>query len=575
LVVGVAGAGKTHLIVRELSKFSHPIYSALIFSPEAHIDFPIWFERHLVSALLRPITGSGDPTSLHRLRRHLLAETATSFQKRLTDFLRKVDADRNVLAMQRSVDEAARQHSIGRVARGLYHFASNERYLSDLADEFAGSISIDAIPGSREFAAALLLLDGALTSQAANWLTSGAPPSVLGAWRVEPGTTPASRNTAAIITALLRRLGGCLIICFDQLERLAASEADGGALTKLLRSSIELLRQHSNFACIVAALPDVALQAMHALDDPERHRITSSPDTQNLPLLRPREVPSFLEPRFAHLAKVAPDTDGAVKLLRQFALWLGTQRIGAQPPRLILRAMEQFGRKCRYDDDGDPRAESFMQDVWTEAEGAFGQGPRLGQGTPAQPNPEVSEIDRVELEWQHFQARDVASRPYPEGTGQLGEYLDWALKNIVAYLFGVAAIHRVSRTEWKELCVIDFSVEFQGGDVSDRRVFLVDATNYAGRLVAQLTNVANHDTRSKKIVLRPYDPLPSGRTSRVTPVVDRIRRAGGSVLTLETAEAMSLVQAKKFRASVAEMAWRNWIASKVPYFQTIEQLVAQ
>jgi len=567
MLLGEPGAGKTHLIVRELSKFDEPVFAALVFGPDNHIEFKPWFDRQLVLALLKKRNGAR--SSLLALREKIIALTPRAMQQRIEKFSERLSEDRNFIAIQTAVNRAARHTSFGRIGKGLFYVASKERSLADLADELAQAAGIADISGSRDFCAALLLLEGPMQTHAANWLLDNSVPASLESWRQEALNAPTPRSIVTIVSTIIEKLGGCLVVCFDQLERLASGASDGSALGRLIKSAIQLLQAHSNIAVIVSALPDLYQQSLQYLDGAEKHRIGSS-EPQTLAPLKPVQIPKFVAPRLEYLSRDAAHVEG-VKLLDSFAGWMAQQRMLPPPPRLVLRALEMFGRKCRYDEDFNPYSTDSMSNVWAEATGGFSRTSASVVNTDSAILT-ISAVDEVEAEWQHFQARAPQANLLPLTTIDLVADVKWALESVAGYFHGVQEISGFTIVDAATKS-LDYLVQTRSCGSLSRRMYFADKDNYAKALRDQMAAIANEKGHAQKIVIRPYRALPAGPSSQITPISEAIRRSGGLTIDLSTDEAILIAQLKRFSSGIAKEKWPVWIQTKHAMLPSIERSV--
>lgn len=573
LLTGAAGAGKTHLVVSNLYRHEFPTYSVLIFSPQAHTDFPVWLNRQVCIELLKPAyKGSQATSALADIRSRLFARCGLELQQAIEFFLKRVDLNKKLLRFQQGVSSAADQHFIGRIAKQLVSIFSSSNHLAGLADEFAQAVGIAGRPGARDFCAALILLDSGMSGAAINWLTSGVPPTVLENWD-KPSEVP---NVLELVLAALQPIRGCLLICFDQLEGLAINPNTAGqveALTNLIRNTLDLLRKYPNVGCLLSALPEIADLAVNALPYPDQQRIKGqAPSPQNLSLLKLDQIPSFLKRRYEFLAS-RPSAGEAVKLISDFSNWISVQDQLPMPPRLLLNALERFGHESIVL-GLDVDLKTCYERIWMETVAAF----EPGQGAEGAIEVVLSNAEgtadprQVNLKWEHFMSQMPAADPLPENHSQTTNLISWALEHIGPHVFAVESIVGVQRLEWQESPAVSFEVKHSNGSRQSRIFVLAESPFQHGVLKAQLEKILSGATSATVIVGRTVNAFPGGKN--IPPLLSKLEVRGGAKLEFTKQELVYLSQLKRFRDSVSPEEWSAWIGGRTASMTPcIEKLV--
>ncbi len=368
----------------------------------------------------------------------------------------------------------------------------------------------------------------------------------------------------------LGTVDGGLVICFDQLERIAETPDEDGAvsaLSRLLRDAVALCEKHPNVSCIVSALPEVADAAVGALPGPDQQRIRGEqPFTQPLRALASDQVEPFFIPRFEYLAGQTNEP-AALLPIRSFARWITKEAPLGLSPRLLLHAMHRFGHHVRFS-ELEPNSVKLFDRAWNDAIAAFSQ---LSGGG----GDEIVEVgtDRLDALWQRVQVeapRQVVS------TSETADLVSWSLSRVAANFADVSTVEHVTAKCEDGIWVVRFVVRHANAQSSHRAIYLCDAKNYAGALVTQIetARIASARGQEKNFVFRPFGNFENGPSSMVRRKIEELRRVGGIACDLLPAEVLNMSQLRMLSLRVDQTAFNVWTQQQAALVPSLHRAVS-
>lgn len=541
-------------MVSEFGKYNHPTQCVLIYRPEAIRDFDAWLDRQLVTHLLR--NEASNPACNHALQQIAFDAVARAFP----DKSHRVNEAENVLT------HAAEQHFAGRIVKVLLEPFSNRRKMKSLAEELAMKLGIAGEVGANEFCVTLMLLaSGPMATDAVQVFTARRTPQSLHLYLSDDLVS--RWNLARLISATLRYLGGALVLFFDQLESLAVSDdAQPHALQGLLSSCIALTQRESNVACIIAALQEVANDAVPRLPGPDQQRIRLPPRPQDVELIRRANLVAFLGPRLAYLEQQG----GAhmVAPLRGFADWVQREaELNQLPPRFVLALMNSYGRLVGYAGRPSGSVQTFKE-AWENTVEQFDSGSHQSCAGGAAADSSLEEA------WTRLQAEYDPADFVVGSAMDAMRLLDWSLEHVAPAALGLSSAKLLVPEVRRGIATADLKIEGKNKRET-RALFILDQRNYRGELLNALKQVADERETLVKVVLRFRDKFPATGSSQLLPPLNAIKSRGGIVGDLLEPELLLLSQLQQMHANADEGQFAAWLRGKVLALPGLKACVRQ
>lgn len=529
------------------------------------MTFDDWLDQQIVQSLLstRPYEGNHE-TSLHQIAKALI-ETSLTHEEASHLF----EVTNGVVgAVAPKVFRAAGELSALRAIRHLMTDMSFEAYLSKFAAKMASNLGLTAQNGSREFCAALLLLQTEFRTEAADWLLTKAIPPELPAWPRQGAPEFAVRH---LLPRCLAKIQGGLILCFDQLEALYANSGSSNqapALANLISRSINLVRKEPHVACIVSTVPGTET-SMASLDSSERDRLIEPPGPQDLDFVDKTNCEIFLEPRFRYLAECEPDAD--LSYLASFSknFW-ELAGIPSTSSRIILRAINEFAReaaKCQ----SEP-IESIARRV-AEKYSHTEPYDQTQPSTAPTKDEQVNSLENVENNWQHVLAR--AAPTIKSDNSTIAQLLRWGIENVAS---SFVTINRVTETAIRydaDTAIIDFTVFYPNAKHREASIYIVNEPNSGSKLADQLKRVSKHQNDRAKVLVRTRSRIPTGQASAVGKIRRTLEEKGARLVEVQVPEMIALRQLMTLAEIVDHKAFSQWVSSREGHLPGLRQCVSQ
>lgn len=562
IVAGQAGTGKTHLVVNELRNVPPSVLPIVIFSPDRWKEFDPWLDEQVVTSLLQTsgdakgvdaLTSLSslliaaafgkDPRNMEKLSKRLEADWGENPAREVWDNLR--DAGRalivNYVPVGALVDNA--------LAAAL---GSRDKALMQTAAAMRDQLRLAAMPDAEDFCAALLLCQTPFAQSAYHWLAQKAVPTDL---LPKVRRTSSRFSTFRCFAKALAQLKRQIVLCFDQLERVALDAADGDsrALKQLVQESLQILRSQSNVACVISALTDIVNGTMTILPQPDRDRIEQDPGIQSLRNLSLDEAADFFAPRIDYIAEEYPEVAREVS---QFLAWVKATSFNRRlPPRFLLRGALATAKLAL---NGVPiRADQFEL-IWADTT------KQLSTPPPdiSAPNKSNDEPIDVETEWQRIKSEGGELRLLPKGFQDVVDVIAWSLPALAAAVSGGSAVTDVSQNLRKRP-ELDFAVTTAKGESVLTRLFLVNEPNYRGKLLDQLKSLKGSKFAGRKVAFRTRDSFPTGGQSKLRPQIEDLKAAGFVFVDMSAGEMVTILQLRKLASIVDRAAFERWLEKRL------------
>jgi len=538
LISGLAGSGKTHLVLRESKRVPENLLPIVIFSPDRWKEFGPWLDDQIIRGLLRGerldyiatlLTERAFGTEIGKVRDDLRKDWG---ENPLRDYVEQLRAAARLLSVQNV--------NLGAVVDGALPIRTPADRLKKHASLMANRLKLGLVKDGVDFCAALLLYQTPFSQQAVSWLSHKGVPDHLTKW----GRTESRFNTFAALSVALKSMNFSMLVYFDQLERVALDISDGDtkALKQLIQESLAILWDHSNVGCVISALQSIAERTRPILSDADWDRIRDDPRPQELDLLQLLDLEVFFRRRLEHVGEVFPTLAAAMSDSIRWLVQNGQLRRvpGAIPPRVLLRCLGEYA--SRFLSNGPEAPDS----VWRE----------LLPSVATAPEPVIEKIDaeeakfrRAESQFHSIQAEGVLA-VLPKSDAQILSLIGWALTAMQSAYPSVSSVTVGS----PERGGSELSFETQIADQSPiaARLFLANEPNN-GKLTKQLESIASKRIKSRKIVFRTRDPFPSRGTGRVIAVrLAKLEELGFECIDLTKDQLATLVELQKLQQQTAD-----------------------
>ncbi len=559
---GQAGTGKTHLVVNELRKVPESITSIMIFSPDRWKEFDPWLDEQVITSLLQTIDVDRDADALTALSSLLIAAAFGQKPQTLAKLSKRLEMDwgenptREVFESLRDAGRALIVHyvPVGALVDNALSaaFGSRDRALMHTASAMRDQLRLASMPDAEDFCAAMLLCQTPYAQSAYHWLSQKSVPSEL---LPKVRRTNSRFSTFRCISKALAQLKRQVVLCFDQLERVALDSADGDskALKQLVQESLQILRSQSNVACVISALTDIVDRTMNILPQPDRDRVEQEPGIQSLRNLSLEEADDFFAPRIEHIAQDHPEVAAEVA---SFVAWVKANSASRRiPPRFLLRGAMTSAKRALSDAS---KADRDFAQIWAETTKQL-SAPTLELAAVASSQPEQPD---VETEWQRVKSEGGELRLLPKGYQEVIDLIEWSLPALRPAISGVGEVSKVSKG-LRSRPEIDFSITTTRGETALSRLYLVNEPNYRGKLVDQLKSLKGTKFAGRRIVFRTRDSFPLGAQSKLRPQIDELKALGFVLIDMSAGEMVTLLQLRKLSGAVNKRAFESWLEKRL------------
>lgn len=562
IVSGQAGTGKTHLVVNELRHAPKSVLPIVIFSPDRWKEFDPWLDEQVVTSLLPNEADSKQADSLTTLSTVLIAAAFGKDPKNLERISKRLETDWGENPSREIFDslrDAGRALIVNYVPVGALvdnalsaALGSRDKWLMQMAAAMRDQLKLSTIPDAEDFCAALLLCQTPFSQSAYHWLSQkSVPQDLLPKLRRNSSRFSTFRCIAKALAQQKRQV----VLCFDQLERVALDAADGDsrALKQLIQESLQILRSQPNVACIVSALTDIVDGTMKILPQPDRDRVEQDPGIQSLRNLSLDEAMDFFAPRLAYIAEEYPI---AAQEVSNFLTWVRSHSASRRvPPRLLLRGA--MGAAKQALNGGALSANDFAA-IWTETTKQLVTAtPDISAPLKTEPEP----VD-VESEWHRIKSEGGELRFLPKTFQDVVDVIAWALPALAPAISGASAVTDVSHNLRKRP-ELDFAVTTAKGDKVVTRLFLLNEPNYRGKLSDQLKSLKSSKFAGRKIAFRTRDAFPMGPQSKLRPQIEELKAAGFLFVDMSASEIVTILQLRKLSAAVERPALERWLEKRL------------
>lgn len=562
VISGQAGTGKTHLVVNELRKLPASVTPIVIFSPDRWKEFDAWLDEQVVTSLLQTTDVAQKADSLTALSSLLIAAAFGAKPQTFNKLLKRLEADwgenpsREILD---SLRDAGRALIINFVPVGALvdnalsvALGSRDRTLMNAARAMRDQLRLSSMPDAEDFCAALLLCQTPYAQSAYHWLSQkSAPTEILPKIK----KTNSRFSTFRCIAKALAQLNRQVILCFDQLERVALDAADGDskALKQLIQEALQILRAQPNVGCVVSALTDIVDRTVRILPQPDRDRVEQEPGIQSLRNLSLEEADEFFAPRIAHIAQDHPQV--AEEVLG-FIAWVKKNSASRRiPPRFLLRGAMTSAKRAL---GGWPRSERDYERIWAETT------KQLSETTPDIATAAASEKapPDIEAEWQRVKSEGGDLSSMPQAFQDVIDLISWSLSALPCAISGSGAVSGVEKN-LRRRPEVDFSITNNRGEVTVSRIYLINEPNYRGKLVDQLKALRSSKFAGRKIAFRTRDSFPAGPQSRAKPHIDELKALGFIFVDMGAGEMVTLLQLRRLAGLVERDGFENWLEKRL------------
>lgn len=563
VISGLAGTGKTHLLTRAARLSKPSVLPIVVHSPDKWKNFGDWLDEKLVAALLPEsrifvlatqlvdhVFGPNAP----RVREQLQKDWGTNPYQEAADKI--FAAGRNL-----SLSVGPVGINVGDLVLKILAapFGSQEDRLRKFATTLSAGLGLGQTRDCTSFCAALLLCQTPNSDEAVHWLTHKTIPECLPSWNAKSSNF----STFRALAIALNKVGVKILLCFDQLERIALDVTDGDtlALRQLLRECIQLVTDYENVGCVVSALQAVYARTYSVLADPERDRIAARPKPIEMQQLTVAGAPAFLAPRIDHVRRVDPalasELDACVSVLSQSSLGALTV-----PARFFVRSLgEAAEARVRSTDPIDPVG------VWGEL---FGDDEDEPEYRPIS-GIEVSAVNTVSLKWSDIQGDLLGTAILPRTDAEALSLIGWALGNLP-----FRAVSKVTiGTRFNDQLGFEVAIQLPNGAQRTKSIFLCNEPNYKGKLVNQLERLKRTRTKNEKVVLRTRDQFPKTRQSPVRKVLDELAAKGFSLADPAKDELLRIAQLRRLSGEVSTSELAEWLTSQLSLAPTVERLLSE
>lgn len=573
VIAGQAGTGKTHLVVNELRSVPASVTPIVIFSPDRWKEFDPWLDEQVVTSLLQTRDDKQSVDALTSLSTMLIAAAFGQSPQNLARLSKRLEADWGENPAREFWDhvrDAGRAIIVNYVPVGALvdnalsaAMGSRDKALMQTAIAMRDQLRLSAMPDAEDFCAALLLCQTPYAQSAYHWLSQKAVPSDL---LPKVRKTNSRFSTFRCIAKALARLDKQVVLCFDQLERVAldASDGDSRALKQLVQESLQILRSQPNVGCVISALTDIVEKTMSILPQPDRDRIEQEPGIQSLRNLSLDDATNFFAPRIEHIGDEFPLIAGEVS---NFLAWVKANSLSRRlPPRFLLRGASAVAKRAY---NSEPLGAAAFAEIWGEAT------KQLATTTPdiSAPNKLEPEPVDVETEWQRVKSEGGGLSLLPKDFKEVMDLASWSLSTIYPAVSGVARVEGLS-TNLRKRPELSFSVTSSKGDQKPSRLFLVNEPNYRGKLLDQIKSLRGTKFDGRKIAFRSRDSFPTGPHSKIRPLIDELKTDGFTFVDMPAGEMVTLLQLRKLASRVDSQPLARWLEKRLLPLPALAALLA-
>lgn len=562
VIAGQAGTGKTHLVVNELRHLPATVTPIVIFSPDRWKEFDPWLDEQVITSLLQTADVDQKTDALTALSSLLITAAFGQKPQTLNKLTKRLEADWGENPTREifdSIRDAGRALIVNYVPVGALvdnalsvALGSRDKTLMNAAKAMRDQLRLASMPDAEDFCAALLLCQTPFAQSAYHWLSQKSPPSEI---LPKIKKTSSRFSTFRCIAKALASLKRQVVLCFDQLERVALDAADGDskALKQLIQEALQILRSQPNVGCVVSALTDIVDRTVRMLPQPDRDRIEQEPGIQSLRNLSLEEADDFFAPRIAHIAQTHPHIAEEVQ---GFIAWVKKNSANRRiPPRFLLRGAMTSAKRAM---GGAPPSERDYERIWGETTR------QLGESTPDLATAAASQKTSpdVETEWQRVKSEGGDLGSMPQAFQDVVDLVAWALVALPRAISGAGAVSDVAKN-LRRRPEIDFSLSNNRGAGVASRLYLVNEPNYKGKLVDQLKALRASKFAGRKIAFRTRDAFPMGPQSKAKPQLDELKNQGFVFVDMAAGEMVTLLQLKRLAGAIEREAFENWLEKRL------------